>query len=393
MLALILEQWEDQNGFDRRYTARELREIASSWWSGAFDNESTFKGFLDELRGLGVLSTVDEGSKYRLRSPNLVHLMGTRDEIDGRMEAIISSQPPGEHALESSRARLDTGSYSPFTFAQEQVLNTPRSGVVIIFGTPAAGLQLIDQALQRIMPEKGVFCEIRIAAQNGAAIKQQLDRFVSEQPQARTLIALREAAGFANELLDQVKAALKYCRTFRGRVLKVFFTLDAQTTWQWFELPRNVRLEIEDQVEVVLPLTRWDRIGIKQRIEKQLWSDVEVQLTEPLLRKVLDATNGWHNLLEELFSRHFDGRNPLRSVEEFSKAVESTDNPLERTFINDIGIIDEIPRKMIQALRQVETDDVDLEKLDNTLEYLKRLNIVTADDNLDPLITRLLKNA
>ena len=46
-------------------------------------DQLTFTAILDELVGLGVLVREDEDRKrkYRLRSPNLLRLLGNRDQV------------------------------------------------------------------------------------------------------------------------------------------------------------------------------------------------------------------------------------------------------------------------------------------------------------------------
>lgn len=414
-LALILEQWNDQNGFDRLYTPKELQDVASVWWPEAFGdeiNDDQFKGFLDEMRGLGVLS-INPGGNYRLRSPNLVSLMGTHDQIWKRLDVLVQSTPPGERALENYHALIEGEDYSPLSFMQERVLNNSRSGVALIFGSPAVGILSLDRALQRLVPEgTGAWREIRIAARNANAIRQQLSSFIKDKSTASFLVAYRELDGNPDELVDQVMEAVRYCQQIRNRTLRVCFAFDPSTTWQWFQLSKERRKSIEEQVAVIVPLKRWDRLGIKQRLEMEPWNGDEVIVSDPLLSKALDITGGWPFLLDEFFHRK-DGPNPRTALEEFHLALHDPESTLRRNFMKSLSIYDPPPRQIIKALLDadiskmiqegepyvevlsLELRNLPAEKIENGVEYLKRMAIVTSDTYpvIEPVLAQLWHEA
>lgn len=100
------------------YSPPKSLNISRGHWAAGFSEDITiFKGFLEEMCGLGVLSSVsleNENAKYRLRSPNLVSLMGNESEILNRLDVISKSQPISQQRkLESYHAPVDPY-YSPF---------------------------------------------------------------------------------------------------------------------------------------------------------------------------------------------------------------------------------------------------------------------------------------
>ena len=63
-----------------------LQREAFDWWQDGFGSdfsEDAFRVLLDEMVGLGILRTV--GKRYGLRSPNVLALMGTADEIEAKL--------------------------------------------------------------------------------------------------------------------------------------------------------------------------------------------------------------------------------------------------------------------------------------------------------------------
>jgi hypothetical protein len=410
-LALILAQWDDQNGFDRLYTPKEIYSQVAGWWPEAFGLEITddqFSGFLEEMRGLGVLSVSPEG-RYRLRSPNVVALMGTYEQILERMDTLIQSAPPGEQALESYHARLEERSYSPLSFMQEQVLNLPRSGVALIFGSPAAGVRRINDALRRLVPEgTGAWREIRVVARSGEAIQQQLGKFTRENLEASFLVAYRELDGNPDELVDQVLAAVRYCQQMRARALRVFFVLEPQVAWQWFQLPPENRQDIEDRLDAIIALKRWDRTGIRQRLEMDPWNRNEVIVTDWLLDKAYNITGGWPVLLDEFFQRQ-DGPDPGSALDEFRRELDQPDSELQRLMLKNLSLYDDHPRQVLSTLLQEEVhhmiaegqphgdvlslalEDIPVIELNNTVEYLGRMALLDTEGYpvVEPVLAQL----
>lgn len=410
-LALILTQWEDQNGFDRLFTPKEIYMQVAGWWPEAFGLEITddqFSGFLEEMRGLGVLSVSQEG-RYRLRSPNVVALMGTYEQILERMDTLIQSNPPGEQALESYHARLEERSYSPLSFMQEQVLNLPRSGVAMIFGSPAVGLRQINEALHRLVPEgTGAWREIRVAARSGEAIQQQLGKFTRENSEASFLVAYRELDGDTDELIDQVIASIRYCQQMRARALRIFFVLDPQVAWQWFQLPPADRQKIEDRLDAIVALKRWDRTGIRQRFEMDPWNGNEVIVTDRLLEKAYNITGGWPMLLDEFFHRQ-DGSDPQSALDEFRRELAQPDSELQRLLLKNLNLYDECPRQVLSTLLQEEVhsmivegqphgevlslalEEIPVIDLNNTVEYLSRMALLDTESYpaVEPVLAQL----
>lgn len=412
-LALILEQLDDQNGFDKTYAPGKLRDLAATWWPQAFSEEVSpdrFKGYLEEMRGLGVLSAKD-GSSYRLRSPNLVHLMGTRDEIMERMDYLSKSIPPEEGALESIHALLDTNVYSPLTFGQERTLNNPKSGVVMIFGSKALGFGGLGDSLKRLLPEKnGAWNEIRVAARSAEAIQQQLKQFIKENPSAGLLIAYRELEGDAEKMADEILGAVHLCNQIRNNKLRVCFALDSQATWQWFQLPRGQREAVEERVEVVMSLQHWDSVGIKQRLIME--PGAEEVIPDRLINKLIDATGGWPCLLDEYKAPRI-GSTTTQTIEMFHQELRESPSII-RSFLSALEIYDALPRRVVEALKdkalsQAIRDDAvtyadalgwlhmwpelecySIESLDSAVQYLKIMGVITGEQHpeLEPMVAR-----
>ena len=94
------------------------RSQCEQWWPGvpAEDVHGEFRALLDECVALGVLSYARAEGAYRLRTPNVLALLGSRDEVDDVLDAAESiplpesfdgsSVPLSSSARPARRARL-----------------------------------------------------------------------------------------------------------------------------------------------------------------------------------------------------------------------------------------------------------------------------------------------
>ncbi len=416
VLSLITQQWDEQNGFDRLYTPEELYSICRADWKAGFEEVSMdrFKGFLEEMRGLGVLSLNYEGGfspKYRLRSPNLVSLMGTRDQVLDRLAEISKSEVTSQkRKLESYRTFINPY-YSPLTRNQESMIKGNRSGVCLVFGSSANNISALSSALEKVtMQVKGKFKEIKVSAGVGDAIQNDLKRFLQEQPNTLFLIALRDLEGYTSEqIIWQVESAIKFCRQMlkdRKQTLRVVFQFGPFSTRNWFNIPEEKRIKIEqEEVDVVISLNRWDKVGIQQILERH---EPEWQVSDLSIRKIIEATGGWQTLVDRFIKygeKESDIEVPLRKLKEYlenSKEVVGD-------FVNDLGIVEpkakefithrlEIGEKFSEKELQGESTEVILELMDVQdlwiVDYLRRLSILGEQDHfpVEKLVSKIWRD-
>lgn len=415
-LSLILQQWDEQNGFDRLYTPEELYSICQFDWKAGFEEVSMdrFKGFLEEMRGLGVLS-VHYGSgnvrKYRLRSPNLVSLMGTRDQILDRLAEISKSDVTSQkRKLESYRTYLNPY-YSPLTRSQESAIRGNRSGVCFVFGTPATNISTLSFALEQISKQaKGKYREIKIASGSGDAIQNDLKKLLDEQRDAIFLVALRDLEGFnSDEILSQIESAIRFCRQNsrnQKQRLRVVFQFGPFSTRAWFDIPTEKRIQIEqEEVDVVITLPRWDKVGIQQILERH--EPEEWPVSELSIRKILEISGGWPILVDRLIEfgkQASDIEKPCQTLKEYINDKKNL-----KKFFDDLGIIEPEAKKFITKRldlgEEIGENDLEKESTETILEimefkqgwiieYLRRLSILGSQDHfpVEPLIAKLWKD-
>ncbi len=141
--SMILDQSDKSDGYAQAYAPTDLLQLAREWWPKGFSkvDSDQLRGLLDEMTGLGVLVRY-ANSSYRLRSPNLVRLVGTETDIANRLLALSEQEPEQRFDADSHHALLDDQGrdYSPLTHAQGRRLNAARFGVGLVFASQALGI-------------------------------------------------------------------------------------------------------------------------------------------------------------------------------------------------------------------------------------------------------------
>lgn len=425
-LAMILDQWEDRNGFDRFYSHREIQDLVSGYWRDGFEGMESdqFQGYLSEMCGLGVL--IQEGGRYRLRSPNVVQLLGTYESLEDRLLEISQKPAPRRLRLESHHALLGESVYSPLSYAQESALKMSRTGVGLVFGSEALGMGNLKEATRRFVEHRQHWEEIRIQPRSGDA----LVRWLSSQLKYERSSALRVFFGdffgdletllwIPEELEEQIQAAVKFAS---GRsMIRIIFSLGPLTAWRWFQLPSDRREDLEEKVGTIIPIRPLDLLGIQQRLEQHR---PELIATERNCRRIHEVTGGWPFLLEELLRRcRAEGTNdPMPVLDRFEEDLSDPNWDVRQKFIERLQIPSDTPSRVVQAFLKeqrahggaeywvprdeaphVLLEDENPERVSAAIDYLVRMAVLRErlgesrarvrkpekEVSLDPIIYRL----
>jgi hypothetical protein len=149
-------------------TEEKLREDAFYWWSEGFaatNAREDFRGVLEELEGLGILTHDRATGTYQLSSPIIANLIGSEAEVYDRL--IAFAQQPAPHEMEPSKRRARVASMSepkhkgiwllPLTPAQiskatrSSESETAQMRPTLLFGAPD---MLLDQVKDALEPKK-----------------------------------------------------------------------------------------------------------------------------------------------------------------------------------------------------------------------------------------------
>lgn len=165
--------WMDMTGDQSNLTPEGLRiseilDTVRETWPQAFENTGTdeLAGLLEEMVGLGVL-LVTSDRRYRLRSPNVLRLLGGENEVLEELTRIRGENfeppemdPPVAHRNIPQKGFF--GESSPLTLFQEDQLAARRSSLDLIAGSEALGIHQVFNALSDLFQKQGDTAAVEI---------------------------------------------------------------------------------------------------------------------------------------------------------------------------------------------------------------------------------------
>ena len=224
--AMIEDQMEARDRYAQAYSPGDILQLARYWWPQGFNNvgQDELRGLLDEMCGLGVLVRSTEGP-YRIRSPNLVRLMGTEFDIRDKLLDLSGKQPPAVFDADSHHAPLDPEArrYSPLTYAQGRNLNQPRYGVGLAFASQALGLSFLPEAFKRFIPSdllediRADCTQMPSGLIGSDEMEGWLQQYLREHDGYERLVVYTLFNGAAARVGEQIAAALSVCHRHEKR--------------------------------------------------------------------------------------------------------------------------------------------------------------------------------
>jgi hypothetical protein len=285
---------------------REFMDRARSWWPVVFDkmDQQQLRAVLDEMDGLGVLVREDEGTKrmYRLRSPNLLRLLGTPEQIEDELQRIISLDKPrivnsrNFHSKISEKPIL----FGPMTKEQEgQISNELNTfGITIISGSIALGLDVVPEQIKSVFAEVKEWREIKAPSQYNAAPEKFIsffkDGFKSRNGVNKYVIV--DLAFFPSGFnisvfaLNILETLGKICtKNNRGHI---FLLMDPQHSWNWLGESEHEAIIQHNRVNSI-ELKRWSNGAITNALENLgILARAKANGED-----IFAITFGWHNLI------------------------------------------------------------------------------------------------
>ena len=366
--AMVYEQKEARDSYVRPFSVAELLKLAQEWWPQGFKEVDIegLRGLLGEMVGLGILVRNLE-NHYLLRSPNLVRLMGTEEDIENRLLELSGKslptqfQPASQHELLDNQKR----SYSPLTLVQEGHLQRTRLyGVSLVFGSQALGLDVLDRALKRMDGSEPIPLHQLIHAGQTVA---WLDAYAGKQRGVEQLLTYGRLRGTGGDMAQCVWKVLEMCKDFkqrRRRPLQVVFILKPEAVWSWLRLPTDQRTGLEGRADPIY-LRRWNEVGIQQRLNQAGKLD-----SPEVCQKVLEATGGWPFLLDDLLCRCSDHDDPRPYAKTLVEEVACPESKLGRKLLQQAGLASQAESlRVLQTLVECgKVSEEDLETLGDLVE-------------------------
>jgi hypothetical protein len=388
VIANVLADHAFRFGFDARLQDAELREECLSWWRAGFESldSESFRAYLNEMDGLGVVAPNTDGRGWRLRSPNVLNMIGNRSEVERQLLMAESEAVPETFLALESRPQLSDNSSAPLTAAQlDDILGDHSTHVRVVVGSRATGLYRVDEALREVTGKAGDF---DIPTINGRrAFEEELrggqagrrrviiDDLASVQPQA-------------SACLEALDLALTHVPTAPGVTRAAVLISSPEQAALW---------DSAFEHGVAVALRRYDQQTLRVwTITRQMFSHDE------RLQRLWDLTGGWPMLVEHAATlADSEGAQEPTALDELEAYVNSPagfsdlldgvgltrDPDLARAYASIVALVDDqkVSRVDLQVAADMEGSAT------NVVERLMALQVFdTHSDGLYSVELRLL---
>ena len=380
------------NGLDRGLERVEIMEMARVWWSEGFElRDIEFDMLLHEMEGLGVLRAIERG-RYTLRNPNILFLLGGREDIEEALNRERTLPPPFEPASFRARYPNDPPSSArrgPLTYQQET--NFRNGGVALISGCNAAGLDEVDGFMSKRIGRDSFR---KLAPSTDIVEFEQQLRALRPVRNSVTVYLVSQEAHWDVSWLSAAKRVLKNKAQGRKMWSRVAFIATPRDLWQL----------LTDAEESDLDGIDW--IGPRPCDETFLrrWlQDTNLTANADNAGSLLEISGGWVAVLEA-FSKKKAGRSWRTRIEELQRETLRDSAALLR---EGFGLSDEaekVFRGLIEADDPFDHDSIELvsgdvgvsqEDVQRRVIWGERLGLLSTVGpsrwKLNPLVRRLLE--
>ena len=362
-----------------------LQRVIERWESGFKDtNVDELSGLLDEMIGLGVL-IITPSKHYRLRSPNVVRLLGGESEVIDELDRLENEpyEPPTDPQTMRRVINTTNGKSSPLSVKQESEIISRNSALDLIIGSPALGIEDVYDSLQSLCKSwTGEIKFKKFQVTNGDTPVEILSR-IKKSFQDRNQDGIRiyiDPKGFSSENLDTLLRNIAQwinSLTSEKRFIRVVCHILPGDLMSLRQLDTINYLD-EHQACRVHRLRRWHNAGLKQ-----WFSDIDRSPEKPSTTKEwIESTGGWPVLIE------YDQKKVLSKSKKDGDIqgvdiVSLTGLSAHPDIVNLFETIAELGPMSANDLYEIEEDQFPREKAQAIKSFLEDLDMISgSDDNL-----------
>jgi hypothetical protein len=298
------------------------KDCATSWWPEGFKttSERDFLALLEEMVQLGVLSPAKSSDRYSLRNPNVLLLLGSRQEIENTLGAEREPRIEFESMIfrPALGRRVNNPARSPLTYRQLDEVVQMRNSVLLVAGSAASGLNNLLAGLreQPGMSDTGRFIQLDRPTTR-AAFSQELDKEVQKRiGEGLTVMLVPATVPWDAEWVLAARAKLKALRSTTSFV-SVVFAADPMQLW-------TLAAPVPDQAQWVEPwlsILPWSRGFVRKWLE-------ELQLPVEEADRLYELTGYWGGLLEAAARVKTGAAHSLDFVQNINRMADVLDDPM-----------------------------------------------------------------
>jgi len=301
----LWELTESQNKPGAGMCVSALLDELRITWPAAFANMERVgvEALLEEMVGLGILSPV--GSMFRLRTPNIIHLLGGDENILSELEQFHSQAYTPGGRPEDVRTLLHSRQPDALVLAQHNAIKFWQGSLLLIVGTQASGLERVPDTLLHIAENsnedtyrKGTL----VARVNGTNPREILHAIAAKNKEHREgeIIFWMDA----REIPDPL-AALLAAQEWRSglrtdkKITKFVCLMDAKNFLE-LQLQYDAGTLINSTSTQILFLHRWTQASLED------WYHQSNRVPSSSIGNILQRTGGWDTCI----MAHLEGKEP-----------------------------------------------------------------------------------
>ncbi len=251
-----------------------------------------FRSLLDEMCQLGVFRRSQD--RYSFRNANLLLLLGTREEIASHL--VEGPRKIVDYTPRSFRARRKTGKESSLrrtmTLSDESKLCAKTNGVTFVLGSRALGLDLAGASMAEVVPV-GRQHIIRSTSITSEQFELELAKIASSTLDGEDGLHLVWVPAQVKWTEEWASSARSFCQKLRSpiRYIRVVFEVSPEALWDknatWI---RKITTDGSD----LIVLKKWSEDFLLP-----LLSEIGIPMNEGEVAKLVDATGGWPEFVQE----------------------------------------------------------------------------------------------
>lgn len=294
VIALAVAIMSMEDNFREKYAAADIRENCHEYWPQGFQdlNSAEFEVYLDELVGLGVL-TRDGENLFAVRSPNIVTMLGTKDQlITELVENIEQFELPHEYNPRSTRRQVTTAGRvvrSPLSEHDLSLLLPVKKKYeahnFVVVGGQSLGISDVTSVLTQVGAERGTQVTVIDSARDDVATALNEFRWAGGGTSSPRAVVVDGARMDPQQAEAIANAADSVIRREHGHLILVLGPGGAEIT-------RRRRHDWASADTKLITLEKWSGDGIRSRHDNPFNTPAD---RHDLLRH----SGGWPELVEQ----------------------------------------------------------------------------------------------
>jgi hypothetical protein len=377
---------------------RIWEDCRTTWWPAGFakTTERDFLVLLEEMVQLGVLSQAENPECFSLRNPNVLLLLGSKQEIEDTLQAEREPKIEFESTIfrPALGGRVDDPARNPLTYRQLDEVMQMRSSVLLVVASEAAGAANLIAGLrdQPGMSENRVFVVLDRSSDK-RAFTQELDIEVKNRvAEGITVMLVPTSVPWDAEWVAAARTKLN-ALTSKTKFVSVVFAADPERLWELAAVGSTGSARVEPWLSV-LP---WDRGFVRKWLEELQLPPDEVDRLHPL-------TGYWGGLLATTARVKGGALDFSANLDQMSRLVNDSEWQKE-TLRRLTGGIEDAERVLVTMSSLgnivtendlVEVGELPLELVERTLRWAEPLGIairIAGGWTIDPFAKSMLEGA